>query len=293
MPATSRGTPDDGGPPPHSVEAERGVLSSVMQSPATTMPIVQQVITADFFFVPAHRTIFVGLYDLFSRKGNFDLVTLTQYFLDLGQADSLGGPAYLTEVYSFVPTAANVAYYIEILRDKRALRAIIEAGTESVRRAYDVSADPTTGPQHIFEDLQAKLEIAKSFLSGPARLPGLRDLSKLLGENRPASPPEIVKGVLHQGSKLIVGGTSKGRKTYSLLDLAISAACGVKWWGFECLQGPVCYLNFEIQEPFFCQRVDDICRAKECILPPDTLMGWTLRGYGDGIEKLMADLLAV
>lgn len=124
-----------------------------------------------------------------------------------------------------------------------------------------------------------------------SKLPPLRDLSTILGQNLPPEPPELVKGLLHQGSKLIIGGTSKGRKTFSLLDLAISVQAGVKWWGFPTTQGRVCYINFEIQESFFARRIESIAQAKNTTIHPGMLMGWTLRGHADGIEKMAEDML--
>ncbi len=124
-----------------------------------------------------------------------------------------------------------------------------------------------------------------------SKLPTMRDLSTILGQNLPPEPPELVKGLLHQGSKLIIGGTSKGRKTFSLLDLAISVQAGAEWWGHKCIQGRVCYINFEIQEAFFARRIEGIAKAKGVPIQPGMLMGWTLRGHVDGIEKMAEDML--
>ena len=114
-----------------------------------------------------------------------------------------------------------------------------------------------------------------------------------LNGNAPPEPPELVKGILHQSSKIVVGGTSKGRKTMTLIDLGVSVATGTPWWGFETVQGPVCYINFEIQEAFMCKRVAAVCKAKGVDLTKDQLMVWNLRGHGEGIENLVADLMAV
>jgi replicative DNA helicase len=51
--------------------------------------------------------------------------------------EAVGGASFVTSLYTFVPTAANVGYYLEIVRDKYILRQIIAAATESVRRAYE------------------------------------------------------------------------------------------------------------------------------------------------------------
>jgi hypothetical protein len=120
-------------------------------------------------------------------------------------------------------------------------------------------------------------------------------VSLFLGENQPKEPPELVKGVLHQSSKIVVGGTSKGRKTMTLIDLGVSVATGTPWWGFPTVQGPVCYINFEIQEPFMCKRVNAVCTAKGVKLHSghEQFMVWNLRGHCEGIENLIADLLAV
>ena len=66
-----------------------------------------------------------------------DLITFTQVLRDRNLLDSVGGAAFVTNLFTFVPTAANVQYYLEIVRDKYILRQIISAATESVRRAYE------------------------------------------------------------------------------------------------------------------------------------------------------------
>src|ERR1051325_11035032 len=123
--------------PPHSVEAEQGVLGSMLISPRDAIAEVVEKITAEYFYVPAHQTIFNVLVDLWNAGQAIDLITFTQILRDRNLLETVGGAAAVTNLYTFVPTAANVAYYLEIVRDKYILRSIIEAGTESVRRAYE------------------------------------------------------------------------------------------------------------------------------------------------------------
>ena len=52
-------------------------------------------------------------------------------------------------------------------------------------------------------------------------------------------PPLIIEGILHQGCKMILGGTSKSNKSWCLLDLALSVASGQPWWGRQCAKLPV------------------------------------------------------
>jgi replicative DNA helicase len=123
--------------PPHSVEAEQGVLGSMLISPRETIAECVEKISEEYFYVPAHRTIYDVLVDLWNTRQGIDLITFTQVMRDRNLLDSVGGAAFVTNLFTFVPTAANVQYYLEIVRDKYILRQIISAATESVRRAYE------------------------------------------------------------------------------------------------------------------------------------------------------------
>src|SRR5216110_1802359 len=123
--------------PPHSVEAEQGVLGSILISPRETIAECVEKINEEYFYVPAHRTIYNVLVDLWNAGQAIDLITFTQVLRDRHLLDSVGGAAFVTSLFTFVPTAANVGYYLEIVRDKYILREIISAATESVRRAYE------------------------------------------------------------------------------------------------------------------------------------------------------------
>src|SRR5919109_2960478 len=123
--------------PPHSVEAEQGVLGSMLISPRDAIAEVVEKINEEYFYVPAHQTIFMVLVDLWNAGAAIDLITFTQVLRDRNLLETVGGAAAVTGLFTFVPTAANIEYYLEIVRDKYILREIISAATESVRRAYD------------------------------------------------------------------------------------------------------------------------------------------------------------
>src|SRR6266851_2109230 len=123
--------------PPHSVEAEQGVLGSMLISPRDTIAECVEKINEEYFYVPAHRTIYDVLVELWNAGQAIDLITFTQVLRDRNLLDSVGGAGLVTNLFTFVPTAANVQYYLEIVRDKFILRQSISAATESVRRAYE------------------------------------------------------------------------------------------------------------------------------------------------------------
>src|SRR2546421_7511830 len=123
--------------PPHSVEAEQGVLGSMLISPRDTIAECVEKINEEYFYVPAHQTIYTVLVELWNAGQAIDLITFTQVLRDRNLLESLGGASFVTGLFTFVPTAANVQYYLDIVRDKSILREIIAAATESVRRAYE------------------------------------------------------------------------------------------------------------------------------------------------------------
>jgi hypothetical protein len=278
---------------PHSLDAEKGILCAILNRPAAVLPIAQQFLSPDHFYFATHRTLFEAMCTRFNDEGMFDLVTLTTHLIDVGQINSVGGPGYVTELFTFGAIPENASHYIDILKDKYAKRSIIHTAIQAIQRAYAVDEQPGGGPADIFDELFVGLEQVRAGLRSNLRLPDLRDMSLFIGQNLPPEPPELVKGLLHQGSKVIVGGTSKGRKTMALVDMGVSVCTGTDWWGFPCVKGPVCYINFEIQDPFMCKRVNAVCVAKGVKLPPDQFMAWNLRGHGEGIENLVADLMAV
>jgi hypothetical protein len=277
---------------PQSKEAEMGLICSFLLAPEATGALCEaKGLYEGHFFIPAHKTIFRRLLDLHGEHEPIDTIVLSKVLHDAGELDAAGGFPYLTELYSYLPTAANAGNYIEILQEKYALREAIDFHTKSAARCYD----DQDAVWELMEETARKALTLAELATGKAktRLPGLRDIALMLGENLPPTPPELIEGLLHQGSKLIISGTSKGRKTYALADMGVSVATGADWWGLKTKKGRVCYVNFEIQEAFFCRRIEDICRTKGVALEPGRFMTWPLRGHTKGIEKMVEELMTV
>src|SRR3954451_25026168 len=123
--------------PPNSAEAEQGVLGSMLISPRDVIAECVEKINEEYFYVPAHQTIYSTLVDLWNAGQAIDLITFTQVLRDRNLLETVGGAAFITSLFTFVPTAANVGYYLEIVRDKYILREIISACTEGARRSYE------------------------------------------------------------------------------------------------------------------------------------------------------------
>jgi hypothetical protein len=89
----------------------------------------------------------------------------------------------------------------------------------------------------------------------------------------------LVNGILHQGCKMILAGTSKTNKSWCLIDLALSVACGAPWWGQPTTKANVLYLNLELPTWAFNRRLDALEKARpELTSCGDTFHSWQLRG---------------
>jgi replicative DNA helicase len=127
---------------PQSPDAEKGVLSSFLIASRDIGGLcAEKQVTKDHFFIPAHSLIYETLIGMWDRNEPIDFITLTQLLRDRGQLDQCGGAAFVTELFTFLPTAANAAYYIEILQEKYTLREIIKICTEFAARSYDEQDD--------------------------------------------------------------------------------------------------------------------------------------------------------
>jgi replicative DNA helicase len=125
--------------PPHSVEAEQGVLGCVLLSPNDCLGHCIEKFQGgpEVFYDLRHRTIYEVLVEMYERKGAIDLITIQQLLKDKQMLEGVGGLAYLASLPDAVPSAANLDYYLEIVREKHVLRRMIGTCTEVVSRAYE------------------------------------------------------------------------------------------------------------------------------------------------------------
>ncbi len=127
---------------PQAPDSERGVLSSLLLDPKNVGGFcAEKGIEAKHFHIPAHGAIYAHLMEMWDKSRPIDFITLTQELRDLGKLDQVGGAAFVTELFTFLPTAANAGYYIEILQEKFTLREMIRVCTEYGGRSYDEQDD--------------------------------------------------------------------------------------------------------------------------------------------------------
>jgi replicative DNA helicase len=128
--------------PPHNLDAERSVLGSMLRDNQVIGDVVN-VVRTEHFYTDAHQKIFQAVVMLCVDRGQpADLVTLAEYLKQEKQIEDVGGYSYLAELWDAAPTAGNAVHYAKIVREKGMVRALIHAGNEILRDAYDQAAPP-------------------------------------------------------------------------------------------------------------------------------------------------------
>lgn len=120
-------------------------------------------------------------------------------------------------------------------------------------------------------------------------LPDFQNISDVWG-HRPQLAPELIPGILRKGRKLMIVGASKTGKSMLLSELAIAIAEGTPWLGRLCAKGRVLYVNLEIPEDTFWNRIIDIYEALG-LTAGSNLTVWNLRGYATQMDKLTPKLI--
>jgi replicative DNA helicase len=125
---------------PHAPEAERSVLGSMLLEP-NALELASEQLRAEDFYVPANETIFASMARIRAAGDAVDLVTLSSDLESRGMLERAGGLTYLSELMSFVPSAANVQNYIDIVSGKSVQRRLIRAGSEIMRDGMNDEKD--------------------------------------------------------------------------------------------------------------------------------------------------------
>ena len=137
MPAPKLATVENLKVPPHSIEAEQAVLGGLLLS-ARAWDQVADVITEDDFYREDHRLVFRAIHELNDASQPCDAVTVTEWFESRGKVDQVDGGAYIAQLASNTPSAANVKAYAEIVRERSILRQLIDVGAEITSGAFSL-----------------------------------------------------------------------------------------------------------------------------------------------------------
>jgi replicative DNA helicase len=126
--------------PPQSIDAEMSILGGILLENEAINRVLD-ILVPDDFYRESHRKIIRAMIELNEHREPCDLITLTTILKKRGELEEVGGGAYLATLVDFVPTAANIAYYGRIVKEKAIARNLIRAATEIVTDGYDEQSE--------------------------------------------------------------------------------------------------------------------------------------------------------
>jgi len=194
--------------PPQNLEAEQGVLGSMLLD-RDAIARALEGLRAEDFYRDAHRVIFQAMVELFERGEPVDLITVTNRLAATGKLEDIGGATYLAALPNLVPTAANVDFYANIVLEKSMLRALISAGTHIAAMGYDGA-----------DDVAAMIDHAEKLVFGIASRRNVQDF-------------EAIKEILKQSFEKIdrryqekgtITGVATGFSDFDMLTSGLQAA---------------------------------------------------------------------
>lgn len=126
--------------PPQDLNAETSVLGGILLD-NEAIDIVSEILVSEDFYRTAHTQIFSVMCDISERGEPVDLITLHAALKNNGLLDEVGGPAYISVLADNVPTAANIKYYADIVKEKSLRRKVINLGTDIESKGHSEESD--------------------------------------------------------------------------------------------------------------------------------------------------------
>ena len=222
---------------PQNIEAEMSILGSCFLS-AYALDKVCEELTSDMFYSEANKKIFESIYFLHQNKIPLDSTTLINEIEKHENINSIGGIEYLSEVIDSVITAANIDYYIDIVREKSLRRKLVEVSTAITTSAFDEEMDTN----EVIDDAEKNIfNVTKSRKAGEFKTINdvmkttqqrLEDLSKndkeITGVATGFYDFDKLTSGLHENELIIIAARPAMGKTAFAVNLAVNAAINSK-----------------------------------------------------------------
>lgn len=226
--------------PPHSIEAEQAVLGGLMIS-TTAFEKVGDKLIAENFYRKDHQLIYNAIFRLSDGGQPSDAVTVAEWLERNDQLEEAGSLQYIAQLANDTASAANIATYAEIVKDKSLLRSMIEVGGDITESAYKPEGQSTNdlldvAQQKVFSLSEANSKGKQGFQAMPdvltktvERIEQLyKDKAPVTGLSTGLVDLDKQTAGLHPGDMVIVAGRPSMGKTSFAMNLAEHAAIAEK-----------------------------------------------------------------
>ncbi len=222
---------------PQNLEAEMSVLGVAFLNKNAVTKICDELYE-DMFYSDANKKLFAAIKSCYENKIPIDITTIKEELDKKKNLSSVGGIDYISEVIDSVATAANLDYYIKIVKDKAIMRNLIETATDIVTDAYEEDEDVT---RTLDEAEKRILNVVKErqtsdFIHIKDAVARAQEQLELLSKNKseitgvPTGFYDLDKTTsgLHEGELIIVAARPGMGKTAFALNIAVNAAKNTK-----------------------------------------------------------------
>lgn len=215
--------------PPFDLNAEMGVLGSVLLSP-DCCDDVALVIREEDFYDDAHRKLYHHMKEMYESGKKIDATLLVSELKSAGEFELIGGAAYLAKLANSVPNAAHAVYYAEIVRTKATLRRLIDASSSILRDAYDETVDTkelvSQAEQRIFQIQDERSNNSAKWIGDVLKAAMGRIDARMKGEHLDGGVEthfvdfDRMTGGLHNGELVILAARPSMGKTAFAMNIA-------------------------------------------------------------------------
>jgi replicative DNA helicase len=218
---------------PYSEDAEQAVLSAMMMDKAAIVTAIR-LLTDASFYADRHQRIFRAMLVVAAQGAIVDPITVSNELANRGELDAAGGKDYLGFLVDAIPTAANVAYHAEIVREKSDRRTVINALATGMQSAYDESLpirDVAAEAQAALLPVAAETQGQGFVLAKDDVWPMMEELESLAKGGGstigvPTGYPEIDEssGGFQRGELVFLAGVPGGLKTAAASNMMVNVA---------------------------------------------------------------------
>lgn len=221
-----------GNKPPQALDVEESVLGAMLLEP-NCVDLALEELTPQCFYDPRHRTIFEAMSSLSSEHCPVDIVTVTDRLKSRSQIDEVGGVVTLSRLSEKVGSAANIEFYLKILKQKTIQRDLISAAYNILKNSYDdsVKVDDLVdiAETKVYDAIQSNVRREIQSI-GEVVNEALSDIEKRQGESGLSGVPsgfeslDVVTGGWQPSDLIILAARPSVGKTAFALNLARNAA---------------------------------------------------------------------
>ncbi len=219
--------------PPHSIEAEKSVLGSVLQSKEALFEVLE-ILEPDDFYSEHHKEVFEAVRELNRRSEPVDILTVSEELKKRNTLAMVGGRAFVASLPTEAPSTVNVESYAHIIKEKAILRSLIQASADILDRSYKDKTDSqevlSFAEQEIFNIARAKQKkdytsLYDVMMENISQIDAMASTEgKLIGLTTGFADLDEKTAGLQKSNLIIVAARPAMGKTAFVLNLAQNAA---------------------------------------------------------------------